>query len=262
MKALILAAGIGKRLKPITDRIPKTLIKIRDKPILGHILSSLKKCKIKDVVIVTGYRDELIKDYVGSGSKWSLKVSYCHNGVYHSTDNIYSVMLAGQELMGEDFILINADDLFSPTIIKKVMKKRGNIVVAVDGEGTVGSEEMKVSVNNGRVSSVSKQIDPSQAFGEDIGITKFSKQGSKAFFNTIENIIEEKGPKFWFQEAIDQLAVQNYPITYVNVEDEPWIEIDDHFDLKWAKTPISHMIIDRIKSVGRRIKSIRKKKSK
>ena len=61
MKALILAAGRGKRLKPITDRIPKTLIKIEDKPILGHILENVKKCGIDDVVIVTGYKHKLIK---------------------------------------------------------------------------------------------------------------------------------------------------------------------------------------------------------
>jgi len=262
MKALILAAGIGKRLKPITDRIPKTLIKIRDRPIIDHILASIKKCKIKEVLIVTGYRDELIRDYVGSGSRWGLNVQYCHNEVYHSTENIYSVMLAERELLGEDFILINADDLFSPTIISKVMKKRGNIVIAVDGEGTVGSEEVKVSVDNGRITSVTKKMDPSEAFGEDIGITKFSKEGGKAFLSTIQEIVQGKGPHFYFQEAIDQLANQDYPITYVNVEDEPWIEIDDHFDLKWAKTPVSHMILDKFKSMGRKIKGIRKRKSK
>jgi choline kinase len=256
MKALILAAGIGKRLKPITDRIPKTLIKIRDKPILGHILSNLKENKIKDVVIVTGYREDLIRDYVGSGSKWGLNVSYCHSVDYNTTENIYSVYLASQQLLGENFILINADDMFSPSILSKMMKKRGRIVVAVDGEGTLGSEEMKVKVDNGRILSVSKKINPETAFGEDIGITKFNKQGGKAFFNTIENIIEQRGPYGWFQEAIDQLARKNYPITYVNVEDEPWIEIDDHFDLKWAKIPISHMIGDKIKSMGRKLRSI------
>ena len=257
MKALILAAGIGKRLKPITDRIPKTLIKIRDKPILGHILSNLKRNKIKDVVIVTGYRDDLIRDYVGSGSKWGLNVSYCHSVDYNTTENIYSVFLASQQLEGEEFILINADDMFSPSILARMMEKRGRIVVAVDGEGTLGSEEMKVKVDNGKILSVSKQIDPEIAFGEDIGITKFNKQGGKAFFNTIESIIEQKGPYGWFQEAIDQLAKKNYPITYVNVEDEPWTEIDDHFDLKWAKIPIADMIGDKIKSMGRKLKTIK-----
>jgi choline kinase len=261
MKALILAAGVGRRLKPITDRIPKTLIRIRDRPIIDHILSSIKKCNIKDVLIVTGYRDEMIRDYVGSGSKWGLNVNYCHNEKYRVTENIYSVMLAEKELLGEGFILINADDLFSPTIISRMMKKRGNIVIAVDGEGTLGSEEVKVTVNNGKITSVTKKMDPSQAFGEDIGITKFSREGGKAFLNTIQEIIQERGPHFYFQEAVDYLANHDYPITYVDVEDEPWIEIDDHFDLKWAKTPISHMILDRIKSMGRKIKSIRRKKS-
>jgi len=262
MKALILAAGIGRRLKPITDRIPKTLIKVRDKPILGHILSNIKRCKIKDVVIVTGYKDNLIRDYVGSGEKWGLNVDYCHNYDYKVTENIYSVMLASKQLMDDDFILINSDDLFSPSIILRVMKTNGNIVIAVDGEGTLGSEEMKVMTNNGRIVSVTKKMNPALAFGEDIGITKFSREGGQAFFNQIDNIIQRKGPHFYFQEAIDQLASHNYPVTYVNVEDEPWTEIDDHFDLKWANIPISHMILDKIKSLGRKIRSIKRKKSK
>jgi choline kinase len=260
MKALILAAGFGRRLKPITDRIPKTLIKIRNKPILGHILSNIKKCKIKDVVIVTGYKDELIKDYVGSGEKWGLHISYCHNDKYNVTENIYSVKLASQELQGDDFILINADDLFPHTIISKMMKTHGQIVIAVDGEGTLGSEEMKVRRENGRITSVTKKMDPTVAFGEDIGITKFSREGGQAFFNTINDIIEEKGPNYYFQEAIDQLASNDYPVTYVNVENEPWIEIDDHFDLKWANIPISHMILDRIRAFGKRIKSMKRRK--
>ena len=263
MKVLILAAGFGRRLKPITDRIPKTLIKVRDKPILGHILSSIKKCKIKDVLIVTGYKDNLIRDYVGSGEKWGLNVNYCHNYKYNTTENILSVQMASQYLTDDDFILINADDLFSPTIISRVMRANGNIVVAVDGEGTLGSEEMKVRTNNGRIISVTKNMNPDLAFGEDIGITKFTREGGQAFFNQIDNIIQKKGPHFYFQEAIDQLASSNYPITYVNVEDEPWTEIDDHFDLKWANIPISHMILDKIKSFGRQLKRIkRKKKSK
>ena len=260
MKALILAAGRGKRLKPITHRIPKTLIKIEDKPILGHILSSIKSCGIKDVVIVTGYRHKLIKKYVGDGSKWGLNVSYCHNKEYKNTENIYSVKLAANELLGDDFVLINADDLFSPVILKRLVETEGDVVLAVDGEGTLGSEEMKVSVDeNGKVVAVSKNLDPTESFGEDIGVMKFSKEGGKMFLDAIDQIINEKGPYFYFQEALDYLATQQYPITFVDVKDEPWIEIDDHFDLKWAKTPIVQMILDRIRAMGRRIKRIRKK---
>jgi len=262
MKALILAAGVGKRLKPITDRIPKTLIKIEDKPILGHILTNIKNCGIKDVLIVTGYRNDLIKKYVGSGSKWNLNVNYCHNRKYDKTENIVSVKLAEKNLLDNDFVLINADDLFSPIILQRLIEASGDIVLAVDGEGTVGSEEMKVSVDgNGRILAVSKQLDPEESFGEDIGVMKFSKEGGRAFFNAIDEIIQGRGPNFYFQEALDHLTDQEYPITYVNIEDEPWIEIDDHFDLKWAKTPIIHMILERIKGMGRRIKSIRRRKA-
>lgn len=260
MKALILAAGRGRRLKPITYSIPKTLIKIEDKPILGHILSSIKACGIKDVVIVTGYKNNLIKEYVGDGSKWGLNVVYRYNRKYKTTENIYSVRLAADELLDDDFVLINADDLFSPVILKKLIQARGDVVLAVDSEGTLGSEEMKVSVDeNGRIIGVSKRLDPIESLGEDIGVMKFSKEGGRVFLDTIDDIIENKGPHFYFQEALDHLSNQRYPITYVDVKGEPWIEIDDHFDLKWAKTPIVQMILDRIRSFGRRLKRIRKK---
>ncbi|MDI6826403.1 MAG: phosphocholine cytidylyltransferase family protein [Candidatus Aenigmarchaeota archaeon] len=260
MKALILAAGVGKRLKPITDHIPKTLIKIEDKPILGHILTNIQKCGIKDVLIVTGYRDDLIHEYVGNGSKWGLNVSYCHNKRYKNTENIYSVQVAGKGLDGDEFILINADDLFSPFILWKLMEAPGDIVLAVENKGTVGTEEMKVSTDeNGRITAVSKELEPSESYGEDIGIIKFSKEGGRAFLDTIKNIIKRRGHHFYFQEAINDLSTKEYPVTYVNVGNEPWIEIDDHFDLKWAKTPIIHMIKERLKAMGKRISSIRRK---
>jgi len=261
MKALILAAGVGKRLKPITNRIPKTLIKIEGKPILDYILTNVKKCGIKDVLIVTGYKGDLIQKYVGNGSRWGLNVNYCHNKWYSATENIFSVQLATKELMGNEFILINADDLFSPVILQRLIEAPGNIVLAVDGEGTLGTEEMKVSVDeNGRVNGISKELNPSESFGEDIGIVKFSEEGGKAFFNAIEDVIQKKGSHFYFQEALHYLTTQEYPITYVNVEDEPWIEIDDHFDLKCAKTPVIHMILERIRAMGRKIKSFRVRK--
>jgi len=261
VKALILAAGMGKRLKPITDRIPKTLIKIEDKPILGHILDNVKKCGIDDVVIVTGYKHGLIKNYVGDGSKWGLRVNYCYNKWYEKTENILSVKLASNELLEDDFVLINADDLFSPLILYKLIESSGDIVLAVDGEGTVGTEEMKVKTDgNGIIKGVSKKLNPNESYGEDIGVMKFSVDGGKAFLNAINEIIENRGPFFYFQEALDYLTTKDYPITYVDIEDEPWIEVDDHFDLKWAKTPIIHMILERFKALKKRIGSIRKRK--
>jgi choline kinase len=260
MKALILAAGMGKRLKPITDRIPKTLIKIEDKPILGHILTNIKECGIEDVLIVTGYRDELIHQYVGNGSKWGLNVNYCHNKSYNTTENIFSVDLASKDLEGDDFILINADDLFSPFILWKLKEAQGDIVLAVDNQGTVGTEEMKVYTDgNGRITAVSKTLDPVESYGEDIGIIKFSKTGGRAFLDTIKRIIKERGYHFYFQEAIHDLSTKDYPITYIKVGNEPWIEIDDHFDLKWAKTPIIYMIKERLKDMAKRIKFLKGK---
>ncbi|MCX6821357.1 MAG: sugar phosphate nucleotidyltransferase [Candidatus Aenigmarchaeota archaeon] len=206
MKALILAAGMGKRLKPITDRIPKTLIKVEDKPILGHILTNIKQCGIEDVLIVTGYKDELIHKYVGNGSKWGLNVNYCHNKSYNTTENIFSVDLAAHELEGDDFVLINADDLFSPFILWKLI-------------------EIK-----------------------------------RPACCTSGYIMHHGG--FYFQEAIHDLSASEYPVTYINVGNEPWIEVDDHFDLKWAKTPMIHMIKERLKLLGQKIKAIRKKNSK
>lgn len=263
MKALILAAGMGKRLKPITDRIPKTLIKVEDKPILGHILTNIKECGIEDVLIVTGYKDELIHEYVGNGSRWGLNITYCHNKWYNTTENILSVNLASGYLSEDEFILINADDLFSPFILSRLMEKHGDIVLAVDNQGTVGTEEMKVYTDgNGRITAVSKELDPLESYGEDIGIIKFSKIGGRAFLDSIKKIIRERGPHFYFQEAIHDLSTKEYPVNYINIGNEPWIEVDDHFDLKWAKTPIIQMIKGRLRVLGQRIKSVRKKKSK
>ena len=102
-----------------------------------------------------------------------------------------------------------------------MMRAKGKIIVAVDKEGTVGREEMKVKIENRRIKAVTKKLKPSEADGEDIGVIKFSREGGEAFFNAIDEIIRRKGPHYDFQEAIHYLASKDYQVTYVNVVDEP-----------------------------------------
>ncbi len=121
MKAIILAAGIGSRLKPLTDFKPKTMVEINGKPMLRHILDAVFAAGVTDVVICTGYKSEVIRDYC-SKELASANIRFIENHDYQTTNNMYSLFLASAELRG-DCLLMNADLCFDPQIIEMLMKQ-------------------------------------------------------------------------------------------------------------------------------------------
>ena len=116
MKAVILAAGMGKRLKDITLNTPKPLLKIANTTIIHYLVSCLKEIGIKDIYVVTGFKSKMIKKELGN------LVNYIHNKKFKTTNSIYSLYLAKKYLQNSDFILANGDILLSKTCLSKVVR--------------------------------------------------------------------------------------------------------------------------------------------
>ena len=119
MKAIILASGEGKRLRPLTDNLPKPLIKIGDKTILGHQLDNLIRCHIRDIIITTGPFEDKIKEYVKEKYP-DLEVSYVNNPKYETTNYIYSMWLT-KGLIDDDIILLHGDLVFEEKLLEKLI---------------------------------------------------------------------------------------------------------------------------------------------
>lgn len=108
MKAIILAGGLGTRLRPLTENIPKPLLPIKGKPIIEHAILNFKKHGITDVILSIGYRADLIKEYFGDGSKWGMKIEYCVEDEPLGTGG---AIRKAAEIAGERFLVINGDNL-------------------------------------------------------------------------------------------------------------------------------------------------------
>ena len=170
MKGLILAAGIASRLRPLTDNTPKCLLPVGQKSILERTIDNLILCGIKELIIVTGYFEDMIKSFVVKNYP-DLKVHFVFNERYDSTNNVYSLWLAKKLIDNSDIILLDSDIIFDHRILELLMDDASKNRLAVRFEDNMGEEEMKVLITeDNHIRSISKEIEPTEAAGESMGM--------------------------------------------------------------------------------------------
>lgn len=240
MKAVILMAGKGTRLHPITLDTQKSMIKIGDKTILEHMLHRLVDCGIDEIILVVGYRHEDIKKKMGD-EFCGAKILYVLNPVYDKTNNIYSLYLAKDHI--EDGILIvNGDDVVNKNILKAILESEHKNAAVVDDSNTdLPEEAMKVTVFNGKIIDIGKTIPKHKAHGDAIGVYKLSPEGAKVFFEEIEKFIDRGETNVFYLHAMKEL-LKKMDVRMVSTKGLSWFEIDDHNDLKEAHNIIIKII--------------------
>jgi len=233
MKAVILAAGEGKRLGELTRSKPKCLLTVRDKTIIEYQIEVLKWLGLgsSDIFVIGGYKFAKLKDFLGPSG-----VNLIYNGKHHEWNNIYSFyLIRGIRGIYGDFILINTDTLFHRGILEGLSREfgKGNYVV-VDTGKELGEEEMKVIIEGGTVRRFGKDIDPAEAGGEYIGLALFNRELILPVFSTIEELIRRGLVHLWYEDALNR-ALDKVEIGYVPTFGLPWIEIDTPEDYRRAK---------------------------
>ena len=233
MKSVILAAGVSRRLYPLTYEMPKCLMKVGDKAILDRQLKTLQSKKISEVIIIVGYYRELIVDYVKSHYN-DLNVKFVINHHYFETNTAYSLRLCNDFINNEPFILMNADVLYPKEVLTRVIDSNYNTVLAVDIK-PCGREEVKVVEGEGnRIVAIGKELIEDNSLGEFIGVAKFSKNISSKFMNSLDRLISSGGNSDYFEAAIHPL-MSEHDIYYEDISDLPCIEIDFVEDLEKAQ---------------------------
>jgi L-glutamine-phosphate cytidylyltransferase len=229
MKALILAAGIGKRISKYTNGKPKCLLNITGKSLLEHQLSALEKIGIKkeNIIIITGYKEHHIKEVGGK------KIEYIFNPDYSTTNSIYSMWLARNENFDDGLFLLNADIVFHSQILSKLMKCEGN-AVAIDFNKNLIDGEMNVVIKNNKILKIDKSILAKEANGESVQIVKLDERGSRILFEECDQLIK-KGEKDKFPAFIFQHIIEKECMFAVDIEKLPWVEIDYPEDFDRAK---------------------------
>ena len=236
MKAIILAAGMASRLRPLTLHTPKSLLTIDGKSLLQRSMDALIQNGIKDFVIVTGYLHEKIEAFVEEQYADTISVKFIYNNVYDSTNNIYSLWLARPEAEGEDFLLLDSDLLYDPQIITEVMaNKAANVLTLIKHD--LGEEEMKVVTDaDGVIKEISKTCNPSDAAGESLGIEKIGKEYSAALYKELEVMMNTEHLENKFYElAFERLIPQGHTYNVLDVSHLFSCELDTVEDFENAK---------------------------
>ncbi len=235
MEAIILAAGVGRRLYPLTKDRPKCMLEIGGEPLLSQIIENIKGAGIGKILVVTGHRAEAVGDLLNTFPDGNISILY--NSHYTEMNNCYSLWLALQEV-ADDCLIYNSDLFCGPTLVRRIVEASPRDVLLIDEGKALGKEEMKVRLNEDQqISQISKEIPPSQANGEYIGIAKFSRQGAEKLKGRLDHLIKEGKVDQFYEAGIDLLA-QNYPLYGVRFRGEPWVEIDDFADLEKARGQI------------------------
>lgn len=240
MKAIILAAGMASRLRPLTENTPKCLLKVGEKCLLQRSIDALASNGIHDFVIVTGYLHEMIETFVAEQYGDNINVKFIHNDVFDSTNNIYSLWLARPEAEGQEILLLDSDLLYDPRIITKVMESGAdNVLTLIRHE--LGEEEMKVVLDreNGTIIEISKTCNPADAAGESLGIEKMGCRYTSALYQELEPMMnEEHLENVFYERAFERLIAKGHTYKVIDVTELFSCELDTVEDFENAKEKI------------------------
>ena len=172
MKARILAAGVSRRLYPLTMDTPKSLLEVGGKPMLSYALDTFRDEGIIEVVIILGYYREKFIEYLERNYP-EMNFQYIINHHHFETNTAYSLYLCRQELNESNYILLNADLLFPGQLLKRLIKSKFKNVMAVEKKAC-GDEEVKVIAGaDNRIVAIGKELIQEHALVEFLGIAKF-----------------------------------------------------------------------------------------
>ena len=239
MKALILAAGTASRLRPLTDNTPKCLLKIGERSLLQRSIDALVANGVTELAIVTGYLHEMIENFVGATYP-DLKVTFIHNEVYATTNNIYSLWLARPFAEGEEVLLLDSDLLYDPRIVSRVLSSEAENVLTLI-KHPLGEEEMKVVIDNsGNITEINKTCAPLSAAGESLGIEKMGKAYTTALYGELEQMmLGENLANIFYERAFERLIAQGHTFRVLDVSDLFSCELDtvEDFENAHEKVP-------------------------
>jgi len=240
MKAVILAAGVASRLRPLTDNTPKCLLKIGKKNILELTVENLLENNLQEIIIVTGYLENQIKDFMKVRFP-QLNISYIHNKVYSSTNNIYSLWLVKDSVLGDDMLMMDSDILFDEHIISKLVNSGYKNCIALKRHNVL-DEEIKVKVDTkGHVLEIGKEVKPSEAAGESIGIEIFGRETLSLLYKILDRkILVDKSVNDFYEAAFQELVNNGSEVFIVDSTEYFCMEIDTESDLKTAELLISN----------------------
>ncbi len=235
MKAIILSAGQGSRLLPLTQDRPKALLDIHGQTLIGRQIDALSEAGVRTFVVVTGFRPELMEEALERiGRRNGVNIRLIHNPFYAVADNLASCWMARAE-MDADFIQVNGDNVFRAELVKALLAVNdAPVSAAVARKQSYDADDMKVVERGGILRRIGKNLPLAEVNAEALGFYVFRGQGVIRYRETLERMIREPdGLQQWFPAAIDRLA-KSVRVRAVDLSGHEWCEVDYPTDLKLA----------------------------
>ena len=256
MIGVILAAGMAKRLRPLTDTKPKCLLEVGGKTLLQRTVDAMLSAGVTEFVVVTGYRAEMIRGFLEQNyppstlhpspvtlhpspsalhPSPSATFTFLHNADYEHNNNIYSLWMSMKAVRGREFLLMDSDILCDPETVGRIARMEGSALAVNRHE--LGEEEMKVVVDGDmRITEISKTCRPEDALGESVGIEKFTAAYSEALAAELDEMILNEGLiDIFYERAFERLIPQGHTFTVVDTTDLFSYELDTPEDYEQAK---------------------------
>ena len=237
MIGVILAAGMAKRLRPLTDEKPKCLLEVGGKTLLQRTVDAMISAGVKEFVVVTGYRAEMIREFLTVNYQLSI-INYIDNVDFEHNNNIFSLWLAMQKLHGQEVLLMDSDILCDPEAVRRVARKTNPALAMQQHE--LGEEEMKFVVDEaGRITEISKTCSPADAIGESVGIEKMTPAYTEAIYQELRKMILDEGQiDIFYERAFERLIPQGHTFEVVDTTDLFSYELDTPEDLEKASAAL------------------------
>lgn len=237
--AILLSAGQGSRLLPLTAERPKCLIDFSGKSLLGWQIEMLARGGVKRIDVVTGFMTDMVEDHLRTIADPRVEVNVRFNPFFKVADNLGSCWIAREAMRG-DFLILNGDTLVSEEIVQRVQAGSAEgshwpIAVTVDVKDGYDSDDMKVSrAENGRLDRIGKTLTAEQANAESIGFLAFRGEGADLFRNAVRAAMRTpEGVQHWYLKVIDSLASTG-KVGTVSIEGLGWAEVDFLNDIEIA----------------------------
>jgi choline kinase len=227
-KAVIVAAGLSSRLYPLTLSKPKCILEIGRETIMGRSVRILHENGIKDILVIVGYKKEMIQQMLGANA------DYRFNPFFSTTNNMASLWFAKEWVQEVPFIYMHGDVVFAPELLGLMLKENREDAALLVEYGPVDKEAMKVRLNKGHFIESSKDISPREAIGEWVGIATFNQPHK--LFNHIEALLEQGQLQAYDTQAFTQMAHEGASFKIIATGGYPWVEIDTEPDLERARS--------------------------
>lgn len=241
MKVLILVAGTGSRLWPLTRNTPKSLLDLgRGLTLLETQLDAIRPSGVTDIVLLTGYRSAQIEAKIQYYEDFNFQIVY--NPFFDVSNNLISAWMAMPHI-DDDFVLVNGDDIYRSEVFENLLAADGDVVMVVSRKESYDEDDMKVRISGDRVYKVSKELMADEANGESIGMIKFQGQGRRWFADELNRMVRIKeNLNVYYLSAVQGVMDAGLPVNYVTCTPSDWAEIDFHPDLVALKASLDSKI--------------------